>query len=162
MRPYPGALVVISIALSISTLSAQSRTSAFDGAWRHVRTEIVSPEGTSQGPHFDGQAVFSGRYYSQTWIARDMPGGKATGELTTAQQKADRYEALIANSGTLDVGDTLVTFNLGQAKDPQAERSSVRTGYRIRGDSLWLRLGGPWEKDSTKTVRTTMVFARIR
>ena len=159
MRPYPGALVVISIALPISTLSAQGRTSALDGAWRHVRTEIVSPEGTSQGPHLGGQVVMSGRHYSQTWI---VPGGKATGKLATAEQKADRYEALVANSGTLELRDTLLTFKVGVAKDPQVENTSVSSGYRLRGDTLWLRMNGPWEKDTTKTVRTTFVFSRMR
>ena len=161
MHPYPGALVVISIALPLSTLSAQARTSAFEGTWRHVRLEIVSPEGTSKGPHFDGQLVVSGRYYSQAWIVRDTPGGKAKGELTTAQ-KAERYDALTANAGTFEVADTLVTFKLGVAKDPRAENTSLSGGYRIRGDTLWLRFSGPWEKDTTKTVRTAWVFARMR
>src|SRR5688572_30646743 len=78
-------------ALLLSTpaalLVAQQRAPRLDGAWRHVRTQVVAPDSTYERPASQGMAVVSGRYFSQIWVASGPSGVQQAGQPTTAAEK---------------------------------------------------------------------------
>ncbi len=150
------------LSMSAVPLAAQERPVSFDGAWRHVRTQIVAPDSTYERPLLQGMAVVSGRHFSQTWIIPGQSGVQQASQPTTADEKAVRYGALIANAGTLDVRDSVITYHYAQAKNPRVVGTKAMRRYRLRGDTLWLMGESAWAKDSTKVVRFTDTFVRMR
>lgn len=150
------------LSMSTATLSAQGHAARLDGGWSATRVEVVSPDSTYLVPPRQGLLVISGRHFSQVWAAPEPAGVQQASQPTTAEQKAGRYDVLIANAGTLEVRDTLVTFTAAQAKNPRVVGTSAVRRYTLRADTLWLVTRQPWAKDSTKTVRTTVTLVRQR
>jgi hypothetical protein len=126
-----------------------------------VRVEVVSPESSYVTAPWDGIGVISGRHFSELWVT-PAAGVRQASVPTTAEQKAARYDALITQAGTFVANDTVMTFKYTHTKVPHAAGRTVSRRYQLRGDTLRLFLSAPWQKDSTKTVRTTFTFARLR
>lgn len=147
-------------------LSAQRQRAAFDGAWRHARSQVVAPDSSYDRTPLQGMAVVSGRTFSQTWLAPGPAGVQQTSQPSTPpstpDEKAARYDALIANAGTLDITDSTITYNYAVAKSPRVMGTSVSRRYRLKGDTLWVMSEAPWDKDRTKQVRFTDTYVRIR
>jgi hypothetical protein len=106
--------------------------------------------------------VISGRHFSELFVAPAPSGVQQSASPSTAEQKAARWDALIAVSGTVEVRDSSITFRHVEDKDPSMRGVSDVRRYRLRGDTLWLMSTSPWQKDSTKVVRTTLSFVRRR
>jgi hypothetical protein len=155
-------IAALLISVSAASLTAQRQSAKLDGAWQTVRVEVVSPDSTYLPPLRRGLLVISGQYYSQVWGAPEQSGVQQASQPTTVEQKAARYDAVIANAGTLQVQDTLVTFTPTQAKSPRVIGTNAVRRYTLRGDTLRLVFSQPWAKDSTKSVRTTMTLVRQR
>ena len=161
MRPLARfSVTALLLSISAASVAAQQRSSPLDGAWRHVRTEVVSPESTYQRPASQGIIILSGRHYSQIWVDPGQSGVQQASQPTTAQEKAARYDVLAANAGTFEVRDTLVTYRVEHAKNPRVVGTTRVARYRLKGDTLWSMFTDPWEKDRTKTVRTTITNVR--
>jgi len=141
---------------------AQARASQFDGAWRQVRNEVVSPDSTYRLPLLSGMTVVSGRHFSQIYLNAPPAGVQQASRPTSDDEKARRYELLTANAGTFEVRDTLIVYHFLHAKSPSVVGTSVTRRFRVRGDTLWLVTLQPFSKDSTKTVRSTGTFVRER
>jgi hypothetical protein len=150
------------LSTSAASIAAQQRVSRLDGAWRHVRTQIVAPDSAYERPPLQGMGVISGRRFSQTWVVPGRSGVQQASQPTTAGEKAARYDVLIANAGTLDIRDSVITFRYEQAKNPRIVGTNAIRRYRLRGDTLWLMGESPSQKDSTKLVRFTDTFVRMR
>lgn len=150
------------LSISAASLPAQQRPSPIDGAWRHLRTEVVTPESTYQRPALQGMIILSGRHYSQIFVRPSPSGVQQASQPTTAEEKAARYDVLTANAGTFEVRDTVVTYRVEHAKTPRVVGTTRVASYRLKGDTLWSVFLDPWAKDSTKTVRTTITNVRIR
>ena len=78
----------------------------------------------------------------------------------SAEEKASRFDALIAISGTVELRDSSITFRHEQDKDPSMLGTSDTRRFRLQGDTLWLTSSSPWEKDSTKSVLTVLTLVR--
>ena len=141
---------------------AAQRASSLDGAWVHVATRIVAPDTTIAGPVLSGLGVISGRHFSELFVVPAASGVQQSGSPSTAEQKAARWDALIAVSGTVEVRDSSITFRHVEDKDPDMRGANDVRVYRLHGDTLWLTSTSPWQKDSTKLVRTTLTFLRRR
>jgi hypothetical protein len=150
------------LSMSAGPLTAQRQPPSFDGAWRHAGTQIVAPDSSYERPQLQGMGVLSGRRFSQTWVIPRQSGVQQASQPTTADEKAARYDVLIANAGTFDVRDSAITFHYEQAKNPRVVGTKAIRRYRLRGDTLWLMGESPWQKDSTKVVRFTDTFVRMR
>jgi hypothetical protein len=160
----PASFSLTALLLSLSTVQAvaQQRASRFDGAWRQVRFEVVSPDSSYVTPPWDGIGVISGRHFSEFWVTSAAQGVRQASVPTTAEQKAARYDGLVAMAGTFVANDTSMMFTYSHAKVPHHIGRTVSRRYRLRGDTLQLFISAPWQKDSTKTVRTTLTFVRER
>jgi len=150
------------LSISAASLPAQQRLLPIEGAWRHLRSEIVTPESTYQRPALQGMIILSGRHYSQIFVIPSPSGVQQASQPTTAEEKAARYDALMANAGTFEVRDTVITYRVEHAKNPRIVGTTRVASYRLKGDTLWSVFLAPWAKDSTKTVRTTITNVRVR
>jgi hypothetical protein len=155
-------LAALLLSTSAASLAAQQRSTPLEGAWRHVRTEVVTPDSTYQRPASAGMIIYSGRHYSQLWVNPGRPGVQQASRPATAEEKAARYDVLMANAGTVEVQDTLITFRVEHAKNPRVAGTTRVGTYRLKGDTVWYVFLDPWVKDSTKTVRTTVTNVRAR
>ena len=159
-RIWLAAVAVNGSVLPVS-LSAQ-RTPPLDGAWSHAGTRIIAPDSTRPGPVLSGLAVISGRHFSEVFVIPGVVRGVRPTRLTTSAQKAARFDALVAISGTLEVRDSTVTFTHEHDKDPTMIGVRDARHFRLAGDTLWLTTVTPWQQDSTKRVRIVQTLVRRR
>lgn len=143
------------------SLAAQ-RPPTLDGAWAHVAMRIVAPDTTLVGPVLSGLAVISGRHFSELFVLPAATGVLQSGAPATTEQKASRYDVLVAISGTVETRDSAITFRHEHDKDPSLVGMTDTRHFRLRGDTLVLTSTSPWQKDSTKSVRTILTFVRRR
>lgn len=148
------------LSLPAVSLTGQQRPSRFDGAWRQAGIHVVSPDSTYDRPGWPGLGILAGRHFSEVWVTSAERGVRH--RPVTDDEKAARYDLVIANAGTFQASDTLLTFTYTQSKDPLLVGATVARRYRLRGDTLQLFVTQPWRNDSTKTVRTAFTFVRQR
>lgn len=153
-------LLVASVAVS-SSLIAQKRAPNFDGTWRWVRTEIVAPDSAYQTPGWPGVAVSSGRHFAQFYVNPDA-GVQQASQPSSAEEKAARYDNIIAREGTFEVRGSTLVIHFVRAKNPAIAGTTITATWRLRGDTLWQTGISKWPKDSTKSVRSTYVWVRER
>lgn len=142
--------------------AAAQHTSRLDGAWAHVATRVVRPDTTLVGPVLDGFAVISGRHFSEVFVAPDASGNRSAVVPFSSEQKAARYDLLVAVSGTVEVRDSTITFTHEQDKNPAMLGARDTRHFRLRADTLWLTSTAPWANDSTTSVRTILTLVRRR
>ena len=162
MRAFAMSVAWLAAVPFVPASSAAQRPSPLDGAWAHVAMTIVAPDTTLAGPVLSGMAVVSGRHFSELFVMPTATGAQPSGAPTTTEQKASRYDALVAVSGTLEVRDSSITFHHEQDKDPSLAGMTDTRHFRLRGDTLVVTSTSPWQKDSTKSVRTILTFVRRR
>ncbi|HMC54386.1 MAG TPA: lipocalin-like domain-containing protein [Gemmatimonadaceae bacterium] len=164
MRPLTTATTTaLLVALAATSAHAQKKT-PLDGAWHQIASHVVAPDTTYNPAAALGLLIVSGTHYSQIYL-RPVDGGvtQAAAEPrtpSTAEEKAARYDALTANTGTFEVVDSVATLHLDFAKTPSAQGTTQKRTFRIRHDTLWLTGSRPWAKDSTKSVKTLLTFVR--
>lgn len=101
-------------------------------------------------------------HFSQIWLPPAAPGVQQQAKaLTTAEEKAARYDQLTANAGVFQVrDDSTFTGRYEHAKSPAAVGRTFTVRYRYAGDTLWQITTSRWAKDTTKMVRTTHKYVR--
>jgi len=140
---------------------AQTTRGTLDGAWQAVFVRVVSPDSTYTLPPGRGMVVFHAKFYSQLWET-PVPGVQQQAVLSTAEEKAARYDQLAANVGTFEVKNDSLIQHYTMAKVPRNIGRTARFGFRLAGDTLWTSTDAPWAKDTTKVVRTNITFVRLR
>ena len=80
----------------------------------------------------------------------------------TAEAKAARYDALIANAGVFTIDGMTLAQHVQQSTNPKDIGHVALYRYHLHGDTLVATATGPWQKDSTKTVRTDLTFVRLK
>jgi len=94
--------------LSASTLelSAQRGLSRFNGVWRQVEIRVVRPDSTLMRPPAQGESIILNGHFAQVYVGPAQPGMQQASRLTTAEEKAARYDLLTASAGTFEVHDS--------------------------------------------------------
>jgi hypothetical protein len=143
---------------------AQRAASTFNGIWREMEIRVERPDTAYTRPGWNGVSIILNGHFSQIWLPPGQPGVQQQGAaLTTAEQKAARYDSITANAGVLEVkDDSTFAGHYEQAKNPAAIGRTFTVHYRLRGDTLWQIGTAPWSKDSSKTVRTTHKYVRMK
>ena len=105
--------------------------------------------------------IFSGRYYSIMLVPDDAPRTPLPPQPTDSQRLA-AFSRFIANAGTFEIADSIITIRPIVAKNPNLMNGwTHRMILRQRGDSLWLVERGPWRRDPTKeTVNVSLLLRR--
>jgi hypothetical protein len=162
MRALAAATVsLVMLSTSVVALSAQQPLSAFDGVWRQVEVRIVRPDSTVMRPPSQGLSIILHGHFVQLWVAPAPSGVEQASRLTTAEEKAARYDRLTANEGTFEVHDSTAIAHYEQAKNPASVgNSGTPFYYRLVADTLWNTVLSRWAKDTSKIVRTTSKYVR--
>lgn len=153
---------VVLLSVSTSVLSAQRPLSAFDGVWREVERRVVRPDSTIMQPVRKGVRIILNGHFSQIWVAAAAAGVEQAGSLKTAETKAARYDALTSNAGMIEVHDSTFVLRYEHAKDPTRVGQFDSGFYRLVADTLWNTGTSRWAKDTTKLVRITQKFVRVK
>ena len=150
------------VGLAVSA-NAQQPMGKYDGVWHNVSREIVSPDSTSRPAPLQGMAIFRGNHFVQVWLSPALPGVQQASRVTTAQEKAARYDLLSANGGTFEVrDDTLIIAHYDVAKNPASMGANATLRSRLVADTLWTFSTSRWPSDTTKFVHSTTKFVRKR
>lgn len=107
-------------------------------------------------------SIVSGRHFSQMHVNPSLAGVQQASQPTTAEQKAARYDAILARAGSFELRDTLLVGHILHSTDPTDVGTTVTARWRLQADTLWQTVVTKWAKDSTKTVRFTSVWVRER
>jgi hypothetical protein len=135
------------------------QASVFDGAWRHISTDYTAPDTSFHRSALKGLLVVNGLFYSRTFAVD--PAGEPRA-LSTSQEKAARYDAVIGNAGMFTLEGKTPTQHIEEAVDPAGVRASSVIRYRFHGDTLFTTVSEPWAKDSSKVVTLKVNFVRLR
>lgn len=163
MRKRIGPAVIVGLlVLGAGSTAAQRRAPKVDGAWQRVGGVVVAPDSTYPVRPWSGMLVFSGKFFSQLWVVPEQEGARQQAYPTTVEEKVARFDAIIANAGIFTIHDSTATMTFQQAKNPSLVGRAANLGLRTSGDSLWLTSTAPWSKDSSRSVRTTVVYTRLR
>lgn len=127
-----------------------------------MRTEVVSPDSGYRLPAPEGIAVLSGRYGSQIWVRAPTEGVQPVSPVSSVEEKAARFDMLTASAWTFELRDSVMVSRFLQAKNPAVVGTTLSATYRVRADTLSLTFTNPWPKDSTRVVRRTNLFVRMR
>ena len=106
--------------------------------------------------------VIAGRYYSQLFDDTTNTGVTQAAQLTTAEQKAARYDGIrLANAGEFELQGSNMTVHVQHALNPSRVGSTGTAAVLQHGDTLTVTTTRPWQKDSTKSVQTIFTYIRL-
>ena len=135
-----------------------------EGAWKTTEFSLVSPDTSyTIGDPQPSLYVFLKRHYSIMYVPGDEPrelfGGDqpvlGAAEPTDAE-KIVAFNSFIANSGTYELTDSMLTTRPMVAKTPNfMAGGSLTFTYEIEGDGLRLTLRLPWEPDTEVSFALT-------
>lgn len=159
-----GRLVLACVAVLMAfthAASAQRRNVASaNGAWRQVEIRRRHPDSTVMVPPVSGIRIIYNGYFSQIFYPTSLA---QPARPLSADEKAARYDAVTTNAGHFEMtDDSTWAVHFDFAKVPATIGTTVIAHYRIAGDSLWETTTVPWTKDTTKTVRTTSKYVRMK
>jgi hypothetical protein len=142
-------------------LSAQKPDkSALNGVWHQAEVRVEIPDSNyNRAPSAGMTIIYNGRF-TQVYVAAPARGVQQASRVTTAEEKATRYDDITANGGTFDMTDTTFVLHYQVAKNPAQLTSQPTIRYRLRADSLWQTTMARWPMDTTKSVRTTYKWVR--
>jgi hypothetical protein len=136
--------------------------SRLDGAWRHLSSDFSAPDTSFHRSPLKGLLVIHGSYYSRTFALDAKSEGGQVHDPADAQSKAARYDALIMNAGVLTFDGETFTQHVEEATNLAVVGTFTRVHYRLHGDTLFTTATEPWPTDSTKVVRSSINFVRVR
>ncbi len=126
----------------VPTISAvgQSKRGVFEGVWQAVEVTHVGAQGATikPGPNL---AMFSARHYSRIDVQTDKPRPVLSDVATaTAEQLREVWGPLVAEGGTYELNDNLITMRPIVSKNPAAMASGVSLiyAYKVEGNTVTL------------------------
>jgi hypothetical protein len=135
----------------IPTLSVvgQSKRGSLEGVWRAVQVTHGGPQAITitPGPNL---AIFAARHYSRIDVHTEKPRPVLENPATaTAEQLREVWGPVVAEAGTYELTDNLMTLRPIVAKNPAAMAPTVSIvySYKLEGNTLTLTaqrdLNGP-------------------
>jgi hypothetical protein len=150
--------------VSLASLSAAQKPSksVLNGVWHQAEGRVENPASSVNRAVSQGMTIIFDGHFTQVYVGPPARGVQQAARVSTAEEKAARYDDLTANGGTFDMTDTTFVLHYQVSKNPAQMASQPSIRYRLRGDSLWQTTVTRWTKDTTKTVRTTYKWVRER
>ena len=157
-RPLSG-LVLLAPVLAVSCLqdgrTDTNQRNELHGAWLIVETARTTPDSAwvNENPQ-PGLYVFTDRHFSIMLIPGDSPRAILPPDATSEQRLA-AFEDFIADAGSYEATDTLLTMRNIIAKVPNVMNSGAGSPYRywLNGDTLTLRFSAGWAAGGETTYR---------
>ncbi len=113
------------------------------GAWLIVETTVTTPDGTTtdENPQ-PGIYIFTERHFSTMLVPREAR--PLFSEERTDEERLAAYDNFIADSGTYELTESLLTTDNIIAKVPNAMDYRIPYRYTLEGDSLVLTFDVGW------------------
>jgi len=110
--------------------------------WKRVESRrLQAGEETVDSSPGQNLYIFTEGHYSIVSLrTSDPPAGSATPWQPSEKEKCERYDAFTVNSGTYEVGDSVLVTHPMVARAADFVGGTARYRYRISGDTLWLRM----------------------
>jgi hypothetical protein len=134
------AYLLIALAfVPIVGMFAQSKASLV-GVWEAVQVTHGGPKAVTikPGPNL---TIFSAKHYSRIDVQTDKPRPVlANPSAATAEQLRETWGPLVAEGGTYELTENLITLKPVVSKNPaaMAQDASIVYGYKLEGDTLTL------------------------
>jgi len=148
------------VSQSLTPLAGRAQASRFEGAWKHIGGEVVTPDSSYEVRPINGLVVIHGRYFSQTWAPTPRIGVPQAGGPMDAASKAARYDVITTNAGTIEVSSKTFVSHFLEAKNPALVGQSVTYEYRFHGDTLFTSRSDPIGGDRAKVRHSNLIFVR--
>ena len=117
---------------------AEHSESPLEGAWSVASIHVTGPDSanaTVQPSLF----LFGDKHYSMMRVTGTQPRALAATDSATDAEKLAAYNSFIANTGTYEVADSMLTIHPVVARSPNyMSGGSDKYHFRVNGDTLWL------------------------
>lgn len=133
------------ILISAVAASGQSKPTSLEGAWQAVEVVHTGPHaGTIRpGPNL---SIWSGTHYARVLVeAKDRPV-LVNPASATADQLREVWGPFVAEAGSYEATDSVITFHPSAAKNPAAMAPgvSIVASYKLEGKTLTLTVQREW------------------
>lgn len=143
-------------------LEGQSVVPGLEGAWRVTQVVTTGPGGGTLDSPQPGLLLFTGRYYSYTFVTSEEPRPTLPSGPAMAEALAIVWNPFTANAGTFEVSGSTMTRRPIVAKNPDAMVPGVFNEYtfRLGADTLWVTT----TRTEAGSVRSpsTVRYVRVR
>ncbi len=131
--------------ISACVVSGQSKRNPLEGTWQAIEVVHTGPNAGNikPGPNL---SIFSGTHYARVLVeAKDRPV-LANAATATAQQLREVWGPFIAEAGSYEASDNVITFHPTAAKNPAAmvPGVSIAASYKLDGKTLTLTIQREW------------------
>jgi hypothetical protein len=134
--------------------------STLEGAWRVA--EVIGPGGRRLAAPQPGLLLFTGRYYSYTFVTSDAPRPPLPVGPATAEALVNIWNPFTANAGTFETRGDTMTRRPYVAKSPDAMAQGAFNEYtfRLEADTLWMTPTGT--EAGASRAASTVKYVRAR
>lgn len=152
-------VVAILVTLGMIALG-QSKRSAFEGVWQAVEVVHPGPKPTTikPGPNL---SIFSATHYSRVLVEASSRPALANPVSATAEELREVWGPFVAEAGSYELTDTMITFHPIASKNPaaMAPGASIVGSYKVDGKTLKLTIQR--EYNGPVAYPYTVTFMRI-
>jgi|SRR6476620_9033414 len=126
--------------LCTTVVSAQSSTKkSIEGVWKVTEIVVAGQDASNVSNPQPGLIIFTQKYYSVMWVPGNEPRSLFKGENPTNEEKIAAYDSFIANAGSYEVVDGILTLHPMVSRSPNfMGGGSAKNQFRIEGTTLWL------------------------
>jgi hypothetical protein len=136
-------MLVIACGQSSDSRSEGQSANELVGAWLIVESTITTPEGTRKNENPQpGLYIFTERHFSNMLVPREAR--PVLSDEGTDEERLGAWSNFIANAGSYEFTDTLITTQNIVAKIPNAMDGGFTYRYTLEGDSLVLTFNRGW------------------
>jgi hypothetical protein len=122
------------------TALGQTKRGPFEGVWQAVEVTLSGARAMTVKPGAN-LTIFAGKHYSRIEVHTDKPRPVlANPASATAEELREAWGPFVAEAGTYEVADNLITLRPIVAKNPAAMAPGVTMvySYKLEGDTLRL------------------------
>jgi hypothetical protein len=146
--------------LSLPRSAAAQSTSSLEGAWRV--DALIGPGARVLEDPQPGLLLFTGRYYSYTFVTSEGPRAPLPTGPATPEVLIEAWNPFTANAGTFETRGDVMTRRPLVAKSPAAMAPGAFNEYtfRMAADTMWVT---PTRTESGEVrAATTVRYLRVR
>jgi len=137
--------------LCTTIVSAQSSTKkSIEGVWKVTEIVVTGEDASNVSRPQPGLIIFTQKHYSVMWVPGNQPRSLFKGENPTNDEKIAAYDSFVANSGSYEVAEGILTLHPMVARSPNFMAGGVsKNQLRIEGMTMWLT-----QKNTDLSLRT--------
>jgi lipocalin-like protein len=121
-------------------VSAQSSTKkSIEGVWKVTEIVVTGADASNVPNPQPGLIIFTQKHYSVMWVPGSQPRNLFKGENPTNDEKIAAYDSFVANSGSYELVDGILTLHPMVSRSPNFMAGGVtKNQLRIEGTTMWL------------------------